>query len=107
MSNQLTVLDCSNCGACCREMNAPPFYSHSGDDESWNVLPEHLKREVNERIDAICDTVPDGSPCCWLDLETMKCRHYEWRPDICRDFELGGEDCRRIRKHYSISETQA
>lgn len=35
--------------------------------------------------------------CAALDRETMRCSIYERRPQVCRDFELGGYDCLRER----------
>lgn len=31
--------------------------------------------------------------CAALDRNTMKCRIYEKRPQICRDFEMGEYEC--------------
>jgi uncharacterized protein len=31
--------------------------------------------------------------CAALDRDTLLCRIYERRPAICRDYELGGNDC--------------
>ena len=44
----------------------------------------------------------DG-PCCWLAPETKECRWYEYRPAICRNFEVGGEDCLRVRDQHHIA----
>jgi Fe-S-cluster containining protein len=41
-------------------------------------------------------------PCLWWDPVTKKCRHYEWRPVVCRDFAVGEEDYLRIRKERGI-----
>lgn len=42
-------------------------------------------------------------PCLWLDLETMKCKHYEHRPQICRDVpKTGDEVCLSTRKAFRI-----
>ncbi len=38
----------------------------------------------------------------WLDLESRKCRHYEHRPNICRDtIERNDADCRAYREKYT------
>jgi Fe-S-cluster containining protein len=29
-----------------------------------------------------------------------RCRHYEWRPQVCRDYELGGDACLARRREY-------
>ncbi len=38
------------------------------------------------------DRLPDGW-CAALDRDTLRCRIYEQRPLICREFEEGGADC--------------
>ena len=44
------------------------------------------------------DFPPEGKAyCIWFDPDTKGCSHYEHRPMICREFEVGGEDCLRIR----------
>jgi Fe-S-cluster containining protein len=54
-------------------------------------------------------TIEDGtgksrgdSACLWLDMETRRCRHYEWRPNCCRDFLLGDGACLSWRKQFGI-----
>jgi hypothetical protein len=34
----------------------------------------------------------------WFDAATRKCRWQAWRPTICREFEVGGQDCLRARR---------
>lgn len=36
--------------------------------------------------------------CIALDRETMLCRIYDLRPTVCREFEVGAEDCLAERK---------
>ena len=35
--------------------------------------------------------------CAALDRDTLRCRIYERRPSICRDYEVGGSDCQDER----------
>lgn len=37
-----------------------------------------------------------GDACAWLDLESRKCRFHEFRPEICRTFEMNGGACRLL-----------
>lgn len=69
------MIQCKGCGLCCMWVSKPPF----GDDEK--------KPDI--------EIVPNAynSPCCWLDLDTRECRHYEHRPELCKKFERGGKDC--------------
>ena len=98
--NDLPVLSCDNCGACCVAMGHPQFYRTS-DNADWNRLPEDLKREVSEHIDALTD-LDIGSPCIWLDMKTKQCKHYDHRPQMCRDFEIGNPHCLRMRESYGL-----
>lgn len=34
-----------------------------------------------------------GLPCIWLDLETRRCKHYDLRPQRCRDLAVGEAGC--------------
>lgn len=78
----LPVLDClDNCGACCMKL--------------WRGRPPFMEDEQIPDIQII-ETVQD-SPCCWFDLETKRCRHYEQRPKICRDFVVGSDNCLTCR----------
>lgn len=36
--------------------------------------------------------------CIALDRETMLCRIYDLRPSVCRNFEVGADDCLAERK---------
>jgi Fe-S-cluster containining protein len=40
--------------------------------------------------------------CAWLDTDSNRCRHYEFRPDICRTFEIGGKWCSAVRELHQI-----
>ena len=60
-----------------------------------DALPAELLRDMERRLaDRNFDA---NAPCFWMDRETRKCRHYEQRPEVCRQFELGGEDCLAMR----------
>ena len=47
---------------------------------------------------------PEDPACIWLDRKTMKCRYYEYRPMICREFAIGSEDCLGWRQQYVTSQ---
>ena len=40
----------------------------------------------------------DDGWCAALDRGTHRCRIYERRPFVCREFEMGGNECRAERK---------
>jgi len=63
-------------------------------------LPPALLAELQALVDDWQKNntwLPDDAPCIWLDQATGKCKHYEHRPDVCRDFEVGGAGCIRRR----------
>lgn len=52
-----------------------------------------------ERIAA--DAVP--IPCLWYDEETRRCKHYEHRPEVCRDSIVPGDPaCLATRQKFRI-----
>lgn len=45
-------------------------------------------------------------PCIWLDPVTKLCKHYDYRPDVCRDAVLPGDaHCLHDRKVMGIDPT--
>lgn len=72
----------------------------------WLTLPEQLRREWLAYVEAYqppeygSDPSTFDGPCCWLDLETRQCKHHEFRPSVCRDFETGSPECLQWREHY-------
>lgn len=96
----LPILNCDNCGACCMEMRSPPFIGDM--DPEFMALPGEMRVAIVTH--ALGDAPPE-SPCLWLDLETRRCKHYDLRPEICRDFEVGSDGCRRWREAYGIDQS--
>lgn len=80
---------------------SPPFVG--ADDPELELLPDDVRADY-ERGMADRDQAgwPDDVPCFWLDLQTLRCRHYDHRPMICRDFDVGGEGCRVWRAEFNI-----
>lgn len=54
-----------------------------------DVLPGVLRREV-ERAQV---TGVAAGGCLWYDRVKRVCLHYNDRPEVCRQFELGGDEC--------------
>lgn len=116
----LTTVDpCVGCGACCLHIGLPPFEVPNPDlgpiprqpARTWHeqaieqdlldtelflMMPAELRAEHARMVQEI-ESDPQGSPCAWLDLETKKCKHYEWRPAVCRDWEPGCVGCNAAR----------
>lgn len=114
-SLDVVQISCSGCGACCREMVTPPMYvallinpAWLGDDEdSQRVreLPDDLRHELLDDFERrrICDHAGRRYVCLWFDEATKGCKHYELRPSICREFEMGSEECHGWRREYGIA----
>ena len=101
---------CRRCGECCMEMGSPPFLQRSYEDDDDDDeeeeeedatelcaedldfpegTPQELIDEYMKYIRGVLDETIESRgahdlPCYWLDEETMLCKHYEFRPRICR-----------------------
>lgn len=90
------ALDCSTCMACCLYESLLPV-------EQIPSLSDELKEEANQIIET------NFERCVWLvitqdGLESDpcgKCLHYDLRPQVCRDFKVGGEMCLKARKYLA------
>ena len=115
---------CRGCGACCLHLAEPPFVRI--DDPEWERLQRErpdlvaeiesdfarrhpgvtgrLSDPANRLLVAAWLEDHDGSsgPCLWYDPATRRCRHYEYRPADCREFEPGEKECLRTRKAVGI-----
>jgi Fe-S-cluster containining protein len=105
------ITSCDGCGACCQVVTRPPFvrrFDRSG-EEAWERLRwdrpglwAELLADDEERRESGGPYY--GTPCLWYDAATRRCRHYEHRPQACRDFQMGGIDCRDARRRAGIRE---
>jgi len=110
VTNLLPVIDsCDGCGACCLVVTLPPFlrvFGEAGED-TWERLrwerPD-LVAEVlaAERALRAAGSPSFGSPCLWFDAATGRCRHHADRPRACRQFAVGGDDCRDARRRAGV-----
>ncbi len=92
----LPVLSCDGCGMCCYIQRVPPYM-----ETELDALPRELLKEWMR----VSEGVAEGTegPCVWLNGE-KKCSHYEERPEVCRQFEMGGEECREVRERLGWEE---
>ena len=92
MSTALPVMSCDGCGVCCMHMAVPPYHR-----DEITLLPPEVQADYeaarNARIAQWNAHKIDETACAWFDMVTRKCRHYEHRPEICQDFEMGGDEC--------------
>ena len=94
MTIPLPILSCDDCALCCHTQHFPPFMS-----TELAALPPYLAAEV-ETLEEAASKGHTG-PCPWLNA-SGRCRHYDLRPEVCRQFEMGGEDCREIRAAHKL-----
>jgi Fe-S-cluster containining protein len=69
----------------------------------WRTIPDAIKDELRAYYANCAQQVKDGippnvayrdrEPCFWFDDNTQRCKHYEYRPVICREFEVGSTSC--------------
>jgi Fe-S-cluster containining protein len=88
------VTSCEGCGVCCREQNIPPYL------DEIDFIPRELEKEVLEARKIEAELA--GKPCIWWEKTTGKCRHHEHRPNICREYEVGGELCLETRVKFGV-----
>jgi len=103
MSKLSVIESCEGCGLCCTTMGVPHFFGHlnlPGIDPIWKTVPPDIKNELQEFIDD--GGAELGEPCFWYDSKNKSCKHYEHRPQLCRDFEMGNPHCLRLRRQKGI-----
>ena len=69
----------------------------------WRGLPEPMRREILQQMRDHCPAdsgVLDG-PCTWFDPESRLCIHHEYRPQVCREFQVGNAECLEWRRAKS------
>jgi uncharacterized protein len=106
----LPIITCDDCSCCCLEQCSPPGYvaipsggwSDEEDIARYHAMPQALRDELNAYGELLKagKPHPNNDVCIWLDEETRRCRHYEHRPQICRDFAAGSPACVRWRETY-------
>jgi Fe-S-cluster containining protein len=116
-TDDLAVLSCDGCGACCSEQGAPPDYvalrmnPHLADDPSFfddAVRYRSLSGEPLRRLDQYfaerqAGLRPENGVCVWFDTANCNCRFYDLRPSTCRVFELDSPGCHIYRRRQKIA----
>lgn len=109
-------ISCDNCGQCCTTIGTPPgfagfhpvdgvipqYWLDSDDYKYYMSAPEAVRAALARYYaDVQAGREDDRSgydcPCLWLDLDTLRCKNYEHRPQVCREFAVGSVACRGYR----------
>ena len=85
-------IQCSRCEATCCRLTVYVM----ADDPT----PDYLVDQDENGMD-VMRRLDDGW-CTALDRNTMSCSIYALRPQVCRDFDMGGLDCREVRAHERL-----
>lgn len=109
MSPSLPVLTpdtCDACGLCCEGIGSPVLVYQSRPHEAGPHpfrppgLPQHLIDEIDAHFLGLTRGQEPQATCLWYDPATRRCKHYEWRPMVCREYELGGKACLELRRPF-------
>lgn len=108
---------CDGCGgACCYGQESPPglaaylpggvFEGEDCDDaRRVREMPQSLRDELTNYMRCLLADIrpphPQHPDCLWLDKASGKCKHHEWRPDLCREFRAGSAACRRRKEQLA------
>lgn len=118
MPSSLPVLgpaSCEGCGQCCQGIGSPVavYASRPGLGEPHpyrpHDLPLALIAEIDEHFSGLLRGQEPQTQCLWYDTQQQACRHYAWRPQLCKDYELGGRACLLLRRERGVvtpAETQ-
>ena len=67
-------------------------------------LPDDAMQSLRQYMEQLlAGKTREDQVCIWLDRQTRKCKYHDSRPSICREFEMGSEECREWREEFNIS----
>ena len=107
----MSTISCDDCGACCMGENLLPLLG-------WTIRTSRGPRKDPrcpmpadewKRLKRIAKSPRvglrnwDNPPCIWLDRDTGKCMHYEWRPPVCHEVVCGDESCQHWRAQAGMT----
>lgn len=99
--------ECDGCGACCRTFSI--FAARSDAEREPRIkteslaLPEHVE---GPGFAYKLFPLPFLEACCFLDSQD-RCDVYATRPDVCRDFDAGSEQCQDARSRQGLSRLES
>ena len=95
---------CDGCGVCCIGIGSPvvlyasrPHYAIPHPFRPIDI-PAELIDEINMHFSGLIRGQEPQDKCLWFDTQTRLCKHHEYRPQVCRDYEIGGRECLRERR---------
>ena len=101
-------ITCDGCGACCWDMMGmppfavPPLVGLGAMDELPDDIGTELYYHHAGLVAGAASRDARQLPCLWYSAVKRNCAHHEYRPQVCQDFEVGGDDCLRIRRAMGI-----
>ena len=99
----LPLIDsCDECGVCCMKHRVPPFTLM---DDGIEIVPPGVpgRARILRLLERLEQTDLDNAgTCIWFDAVTKTCRHYDDRPAVCRQFQMGADGCRELRREFRI-----
>ena len=109
MPINLQIIDpesCDDCGLCCEGIGSPVvlFTSRANDSVRHpfrpDGMPQHLIDEIDHHFGGLARGQEPQQRCLWFDTKLRRCKHYEWRPQVCHDYQLGGDACLLARQAH-------
>jgi len=91
------IESCNGCGACCQQVNVPPFW-----DYALERVPQWAVDEIRAHQDSRAYNGGREQPCLWYNIASGQCNRYEIRPAVCREYEIGGKHCLAAREEQGI-----
>lgn len=85
---------CLSCGACCASYRAS-FYWSEADPACGGVVPPELTEQLDPSRAAMKGTNQPHPRCIALEGQigiAVRCRIYQRRPSVCREFSVAWED---------------
>ncbi len=104
--DELKPTSCGGCGLCCLGVGSPVLlYQTRADWEQHHPhrpegLPVGLIAEIDAHFRGLFRGQEPQDQCLWFDPETHSCKHYEWRPKVCRDYEFADHECVELRRPF-------
>jgi Fe-S-cluster containining protein len=99
--------ECDGCGACCRTFAIYVSQTDAGReprirDESLRLRPWLTSPERAYQLFPL----PFHETCCFLGSDN-RCTIYATRPDLCRHFEAGSDECQEARRRSGLPELKS